>query len=49
MIGRGSIIGGNVWITSSLEPGSRVIAEAPHRAIGGEDNFVSPKQLKWDL
>ncbi|MDY0058213.1 MAG: serine O-acetyltransferase EpsC [Myxococcota bacterium] len=29
-IGRGSVIGGNVWLTHSVPPGSRV-AQAPHR------------------
>jgi serine O-acetyltransferase len=49
VIGRGSVVGGNVWLTSTVEPGSHVIAEPPHQAIRGEDNYVSPKQMKWDL
>ena len=30
-IGRGSVVGGNVWLTHSVPPGSRV-AQAPPRA-----------------
>lgn len=30
-IGRGSIIGGNVWLTRSIPPGSRVTTQAPRR------------------
>ena len=38
MIGRGSVIGGNVWLTQSIEPGSRVVAEPPR-------NGVSPRRV----
>jgi len=49
VIGRGSVVGGNVWLTSSIGPGSHVIAEAPHQAIRGEDDYVSPDQMTWDI
>jgi serine O-acetyltransferase len=35
VIGAGSTIGGNVWLTSSVPPGSRVMAEAPRQLMRG--------------
>ena len=32
-IGRGSVIGGNVWLTHSVPPGTRVLQESPSLAI----------------
>jgi serine O-acetyltransferase len=50
-IGRGSVIGGNVWLTESVPPDSRVVAEPPtqrvrqRRSPSGRDQG----QLRWDL
>jgi serine O-acetyltransferase len=33
VIGRGSIIGGNVWLTHSVPPGTRVLQDSPHLKI----------------
>lgn len=42
LIGRGSVIGGNVWLTHSVPPGTRVLQEAPHlRIITAEEAAVS--------
>ena len=30
IVGAGSIIGGNVWVTKSLEPGSKMYYHASH-------------------
>lgn len=35
VIGRGSIIGGNVWITESVPPHSRVVVEPQHKKTTG--------------
>ncbi|HVF56321.1 MAG TPA: hypothetical protein VM934_09230 [Pyrinomonadaceae bacterium] len=39
-IGRGSVIGGNVWLTHSVPPGSRVTQEAPHLRIVTPEEFA---------
>jgi serine O-acetyltransferase len=33
VIGRGSVIGGNVWLTHSVPPGTRVVQESPNLRI----------------
>ena len=33
----GSVIGGNVWITESVPPGSRVVAEPPRNVVHQPD------------
>jgi serine O-acetyltransferase len=33
LIGRGSVIGGNVWLTHSVPPGTRVLQESPNLRI----------------
>ena len=49
VIGAGSVIGGNVWITESVPPGARVVTDPPrnvvHRERVGEP---LPLQLPWD-
>src|SRR5918912_2770256 len=40
-IGRGSIIGGNVWLTHSVPPGTHVRQEAPNLRIVTPDQAVS--------
>ena len=32
-IGRGSVIGGNVWLTHSVPPGTRVLQDSPRLLI----------------
>ena len=47
-IGRGSVIGGNVWLTDSVPAGSRVIAEPPRQMV--RRNFdPGDRQLHWDI
>ena len=36
VIGKGSTIGGNVWITRSVPPGTKVVIEPPELSIKGE-------------
>ncbi len=40
VIGRGSVIGGNVWLTHSVPPGTRVLQEAPKLRIITPDKVV---------
>ena len=49
VIGAGSVIGGNVWLTESVEPGSRVIAEPPRQLVHRRGQAVDPEQLGWDV
>ncbi len=38
-IGRGAVIGGNVWLTDSVPPGARVVlAQPPQETLGGRTN-----------
>ena len=30
MIGKGSVVGGNVWLTRSVPPGTKVMIDAPY-------------------
>jgi serine O-acetyltransferase len=46
-IGRGSVIGGNVWLLESVPPDSRVIAEPPSQSI--RTRPARPDQLFWDI
>ena len=40
VIGEGSIIGGNVWLTESVPPGSRVVqAEAKPRFLAPDEQL----------
>lgn len=51
VIGRGSVIGGNVWLTASVPPGSRVIAEPARQLVRrrNEEPASEPIQLQWDI
>jgi serine O-acetyltransferase len=41
-IGRGSVIGGNVWLTHSVPPGTRVLQDSPKlRIITAEEAAAS--------
>jgi serine O-acetyltransferase len=46
-IGRGSVIGGNVWLTESVLPESRVVAEPPQQRV--RQRHDHPGQLRWDI
>ncbi len=50
VIGAGSVIGGNVWLTESVPPGSRVMAEPPRNVVrrSGGGGEPLPLQLPWD-
>ena len=49
VIGAGSVIGGNVWLTESVEPGSRVMTDPPRNVVSlDQDGEPLPLQLPWD-
>jgi len=49
VIGAGSVIGGNVWLTQSVAPGSQVLAEPPHNVVSEDerDELLS-LQRAWE-
>jgi serine O-acetyltransferase len=49
VIGRGSVIGGNVWLTESVPPGSKVVAEPPRQLVRQRKTDAEPMQLQWDI
>jgi serine O-acetyltransferase len=49
VIGQGSVIGGNVWLTESVGPASRVVAEAPRQLVHQRGEGPDPEQLRWEL
>ena len=51
IIGRGSVIGGNVWLTESVPPDSRVVAEPPRQLVRQrrDGRETAPLQLHWDI
>jgi len=49
VIGEGSVIGGNVWITESVPRGARVVADPPRNVVHHETlGEPLPLQLPWD-
>jgi len=46
-IGKGSVIGGSVFLTESVPPGTRVMAEAPRQLMKGDSD--ASMQLHWDI
>jgi len=48
VIGRGSVIGGNVWLTESVPPGSKVVSEPPRTQVRQRGD-ADPDQLGWDI
>jgi serine O-acetyltransferase len=49
VIGRGSVIGGNVWLTESVPPGSKVVAEPARQQVRQRGGDTDPHQLGWDI
>lgn len=50
VVGRGSVIGGNVWITQSIPPCSKVQVEAPQLLLQRDGECESQaEQLHWDI
>lgn len=52
VIGAGSVIGGNVWLTESVPPNSRVMAEAPRQLVRQSkagDDIDEAMTLHWDI
>jgi serine O-acetyltransferase len=51
VIGEGSIIGGNVFLTESVPPYSRVMAEAPRQLVRGAKGRETDEsmELDWDI
>jgi serine acetyltransferase len=48
VIGSGSVVNGNAYVTESVPPNSRVVPEAPRQEIrqrGGADQLA----LDWDI
>ena len=50
-IGAGSVIGGNVWLTASVPPRTRMLAEPPRQLVrdGNDATDGDTDQLAWDL
>jgi len=50
-IGCGSVIGGNVWLTASVPPGSRVVAEPARHLVHQEEAADRDEsvQLTWEV
>ena len=49
VIGAGSVIGGNVWLTESVAPGSRVMTDPPRNVVSLDpEGEPLPLQLPWD-
>jgi serine O-acetyltransferase len=42
VIGRGSVVGGNVWLTSSIPPNSIVYQRSEVHVRQGRDDFEAP-------
>jgi len=50
VIGRGSVIGGNVWLTESVPPESKVISEPPRTLVRQrESRKPETEPLHWDI
>jgi len=52
VIGRGSVIGGNVFLLDSVPEDSKVVAEPPRylvRQRGAREERARPRQLHWDI
>lgn len=53
VIGAGSVIAGNVWLTNSVPPGSRVVAEAPRQRVSrpgdSPDVLDESTSAHWDI
>ncbi|MCP5066117.1 MAG: serine acetyltransferase [bacterium] len=50
VIGSGSVVNGNAYLTESVPPNSRVIPEAPHQEVRQRSGRETrPGQLHWDI
>ena len=51
LIGRNSVIGGNVWLTASVPSGSKIVAESARQLMSSSDqeSEASALQLHWDI
>ena len=47
VIGRGSVIGGNVWLTSSVPPCSKVQIEPPAQLVGTREGCEAAESPEW--
>ena len=48
--GKGSVVGGNVWLTESVPPESKVIAEPPRTLVHQrESRKPETEPLHWDI
>ncbi|MGB0127197.1 MAG: serine O-acetyltransferase EpsC [Rhodocyclaceae bacterium] len=48
-IGQGSSIGGNVWLTRSVEPGSHITQASLQQAVRGPDRAAAPADVLGEL
>ena len=49
MIGRGSVIGGNVWLTHSVPAESVVLIESPRQTVRDKSHAGDPHGSDWDI
>jgi len=49
VIGQGSVIGGNVWLTESVPRFSRVVAEPARQLVRKRDEDDRSSQLRWEM
>ncbi len=51
VIGSGSVIGGNVWLTESVPPGSKVVAEPARHLVRQRVEPIDPDQCEpnWEI
>jgi serine O-acetyltransferase len=49
VIGAGSVVGGNVWLTESIPPGSQVLADPPHNIVSRDEHGeILSLQRAWE-
>ena len=49
MVGKGSVVNGNAYVTESVPPGSRVVPEPPRQEVRVAREDDREKQLEWEL
>ena len=49
VVGKGSVVNGNAYVTESVPPGSRVVPEAPRQEVRVERVDERQRELEWDL
>jgi serine O-acetyltransferase len=49
VIGRGSVVNGNAYVTESVPPESRVVPEAPRQMVRRRGGGKDAEQLHWEI